>query len=84
MWVTPNARATCKNEGMLVFNNYDNSIITGPIALKLRMHEVIHLAKYFYVSQLGCYCAHTCKGRSQIARTAELIALKFGTAMGTS
>ena len=80
MWVTLNARATCKNEGVLVFYDDDNSIITGLIALKLRMHEGIHLATYFYVSQLGCYC--TC-ARSQISRTGEPIALKFGTAMGT-
>ena len=58
MWVTPNARATCKNEGDVSFlTNDDNSVITEPIALKLRMHEGIHLAMYFHVSQLGCYTA---------------------------
>ena len=37
MWVTTNARATCKTKGCQLDNNYDNSVITGPITLKLRM-----------------------------------------------
>ena len=57
MRVTPNARA--KMKGCLFSNNHDNSVITGPIALKLRMHEDIHLAMYFDVPQLGCYCTYT-------------------------
>ena len=47
-----------QNEGCQFRNNYDNSVITGPIALKLHMHESIHLAMYFHVSQLGCYCTY--------------------------
>ena len=43
------------------------------------MYEgIIHLAIYCHELQLGC----TCKGRSQISRMAEPIALEFGTAMG--
>ena len=38
MWVTPNARTTCKTQGYQFDNNYDNSVITGPITLKFRMH----------------------------------------------
>ena len=84
MWVTPNARARAKMKGRQFSNNYDNSVITGPITLKLRMQEGIHLAMYFHASQLGMLLhVRTCKGRSQITRTAEPIALKFGTAMGT-
>ena len=66
--------------------NYVTIAISWLITLKLRMHEGIHLAMYLHASQLGCYrtCApRTCKGRSQISRTAETIAVKFGTAMGT-
>ena len=48
--------ATCKTKGCQLDNNYDNSVITGPITLKLRMHVGTHLAMYFQVSQLGCYC----------------------------
>ena len=57
MWVTPNARATCKNEGGIPYqlgNNYDNLVITGLITLKLRMDVGSYLAMYFHVSQLGC------------------------------
>ena len=62
MWVTPNARATCKIKGCQFDNNYDDSVITGPIMLKLRMHVGTHLAVHFHVSQLACY--RTCaRGR---------------------
>ena len=33
-------------KGCLFSNNYDNSIITGPIALNLYMHEGVYLAMY--------------------------------------
>ena len=38
------------------YNNYDNSVLDGPIALKLCMRVGTHLAKYFHVLQLWCYC----------------------------
>ena len=56
--VAPNARVTCKNEGVSVF------VITtvylyllGPIVLKFRMHVGTRLAMYFHVAQLGSTCA---------------------------
>ena len=67
--MTPNARATCKNEGVLVSYNYDNSVSSGPIVLTLRMHEGIHLAMYFHVSQLGCFC--TCARARVVPRSRE-------------
>ena len=48
-----------KTKGCQFCNNYENSVITGPIALKLRMHVGTHLKMYFHVPQLGCYC--TCE-----------------------
>ena len=81
-----NARATRKTKGYQFGNIYDNSVISGPITLKLRMHVAVgtHLAMYFHVSQLGCYC--TCaRARERtfyILRTAEPIALKLGILMG--
>ena len=42
-------------KGCSFSNNYDNFVITEPIALKLRMYKgIIHLAIYFHESQLGC------------------------------
>ena len=51
MWVTPNARATCKTKGCQLCNNYDILVTTWPIALKLRMHVGTHPTTYLYVSQ---------------------------------
>ena len=45
-----------KMKGCQFDNNYDNSVITGPIALKPCMHVGTYLAMYIHVSQLGCYC----------------------------
>ena len=56
---------TCKTNGCQLDNNYDNSVITGPIALKFRMHVGTHLAMYFHVSQLGYYC--TCARAMQLS-----------------
>ena len=39
-----NARATCKTKGCQLCNMYDNSVITGPIMLKLRMYVRTHRA----------------------------------------
>ena len=85
MWMTPNARATCRNEGVSWFgSSYDNSLITEPITLKLRMHVGTHLVMHLHVTQLGCYCTCACAGyHSQISRTAVPIALKFGTPVRT-
>ena len=40
MWVTMHVPRV-KMKGCQLSNNYDNSVNTGPIALKLRMHEGI-------------------------------------------
>ena len=56
MWVTPYARA----KGCQLFNNYDKSVITGPIALTLRMYVGTHPLQYFHVLQLGCDCDCVC------------------------
>ena len=84
MWVTTNAGATCKTKGRQLDKNYDNYWATGPITLKLRMHVDTHLAKYFHVSQLGCYytCAHARQRSFRISKTAELIALNLYIMMG--
>ena len=58
-----------KMKGCLFSNNDDNSVNTGPIALKLCTHEGIHLAMYFHVSLLGCYC--TCTRARVVPRTRE-------------
>ena len=50
-------------------NYYENSAITGRIALKLRMHVDTHLAMKFRVSQLGRYC--TCARASVVPRSRE-------------
>ena len=47
-----------KMKGCYFSNYYDNSVFTGPIALKFRMHEGIHLTMYFHLSQLECYCTY--------------------------
>ena len=85
MWVTSNARATCKTKGCQLCNNYDNSVITGPITMNLRLHVGTHTTMYFHVSQLGydCTCARARQKSFQISRTAGPIARIFGKAMGT-
>ena len=84
MWGTPNTRATYKTKGCQLGKSYDNSIITGPITLKLRMHVGTHISMSFHESQLGCYCtrARARQWSFQISRTAGPIALKLGVLMG--
>ena len=55
-----------KTKGRQFCNNYDRSVIIGPITLKLRTYEYVgtYLAMQFHVSQLGCYC--TC-ARARLA-----------------
>ena len=75
-----------KRKGCQFCNNYDNLVITGPIALKFRMQVGTHQAMHFHVSvvTVGVLLhVRTCMGCSQISRTAEPIALKFGTVMET-
>ena len=81
-WLYYNAHATCKTKGCQLDNNYDNSVITGPITLKLCMHVGTHLAAKVNWD-LPCTCARAV-WRFQISRTAGPIALKFGTLIGTS
>ena len=68
-----------KTKGCQFCNNYDNSVLTGLIALEVRMH-----AGSGHRVTVGLLLhARTCKGRSQISRTAEPTAIKCGTMMGT-
>ena len=59
MWLTPNPnardnwhRTRAKTQGCQFCNNYDNSVIAGPIMLKVRMCAGTHLTKCFHVQQL--------------------------------
>ena len=45
------------------------TVITGSIALKLRMRVGIHLAMYFRLPQLGCYC--TCARARVVPKSRE-------------
>ena len=61
MWVTMNARATCKTKGCHLDNNYDDSVITGPITLKLHMHVGTHLDIFPCVTAGARLHVRTCK-----------------------
>ena len=77
------ARARCK-KGCQYRNNYNNSAITGPIALKLCMHVGTHRTMYLYVHMCPSWVllhVYTWKDRSQ--RTTEPFPFKFGAGMGT-
>ena len=56
MRVTPNHVPRAKRKECQLCNHYNNSVITRPIALKLRMHLGTHPAMYLHVSQLECDC----------------------------
>ena len=49
MRVTPTARDTCNTERCQFCNKCNNSVITGPIALKLGMEVVTYQAIHFHV-----------------------------------
>ena len=63
------SRANMK--GCQFSNNYDNFVITGPIALKLCMHVATHLAMHVHASQLGCFC--TCARARVVPRSEQLL-----------
>ena len=72
MWVTLNARATCKTKGCQLCNNCNILVTTWRITLKIRMHIRVgsHPAMYLYVSQLWCDC--TCaRARQRCSRSRE-------------
>ena len=48
-----------KQAGVSFVNNYNNSVISGLNALKLRMHVGSRLATYLHMAQLGYYYACT-------------------------
>ena len=68
--MTLNARrVTCKNVGNVSFatvTNYDNSVITGLIALKLR---IMRASKWQCVSTIGC--CRTCARARLVSRSRE-------------
>ena len=72
MWVTPNHVPRAKRKRCQLCNNFNNSVITRPIALKLCMHVGTHAAMYLHVSQLecDCTCARARQRSFQISRTA--------------
>ena len=74
---------TCKTKRCQFGKIYNNSVIAGPIALKLHVRLVTQLVMYLQVTVAVLLHVRTCKARSQISRTVEPIALKFGTVIGT-
>ena len=72
-----NAHTTWKKQVVSVFDkNYDNSVINGPIALKLRMQVGTDLAVFSCATVVVLLHVSTCKGHYQVSRTTEYIALK--------
>ena len=70
MWMTPIARATCKNEGVSFFSsNYDSSVTAAPIVLTFRIHcEGSHLVMRFHVPHVLYY---TCALAMGVLRSRE-------------